>query len=137
MGPFNSKLKAVARSLMNKFTLVTVRDENSFKALQHLDLVGVPIYLTADIGFLYSGVDKVNASNIIKNECINIDNIERPLIGITFNFDVSQTILSKENSSATSKKLLLDFGRLCFSILPHSVISPVIEAKSEDCLKTS
>lgn len=88
-GPFRSKfIRHVIKSVFNKTTLITTREEISKDYLQSIGVSKTPIFATACPAFLFEATSKERVEQIFKQEGIPLDN--EPLIGLTFcSFNIS------------------------------------------------
>jgi polysaccharide pyruvyl transferase WcaK-like protein len=81
IGPYQSKfLRKVAKRILNKVNLITLRDEYSRDYLQSFGVDKPDIYLTADLAFLLEPPNTEEIPMILEN--INITSEDRPLVGI-------------------------------------------------------
>ncbi len=97
LGPFNNRLnRFIARYVLNRTRIITVREQVSFHYIQELGLDGPDIYLTADQAFLLKPVSSMELSEILKSE-----NIQEwyPTVGIALSkmkeFNQTSNILKK------------------------------------------
>lgn len=81
IGPYQSKfLRKVAKRILNKVNLITLREEYSQDYLQSIGVDKPNIYLTADLAFLMEPPNTEEIPMILEN--INITSEDRPLVGI-------------------------------------------------------
>lgn len=80
LGPFITT-KFLARCVLNKVDLITVREKISKNYLQIIGVYKPPIYLTADLSFLIKPVTEGRAREILSEEGIDVS--DKPLISIS------------------------------------------------------
>jgi len=72
LGPFNSSTaKRLAKSLLNKVSLITLREQESLQRLQHLEVTKPPVHLTACPAFLLSPASEERTKDILVQEGID------------------------------------------------------------------
>jgi len=82
IGPFDNRFgRLVARFILNRVNLITVRDEKSFEYLQKYNINKPPIYLTADPAFLLNPAPSERLNEILKAE--GVDKNNKLLVGIS------------------------------------------------------
>jgi colanic acid/amylovoran biosynthesis protein len=82
IGPFDNRFgKFLARFVLNRVDLITVRDEKSVEYLQKYNINKPPIYLTADPAFLLESAPCERISEILNVE--NIDKIDKSFVGLS------------------------------------------------------
>lgn len=82
IGPYQNKfLRLVAKQILNKVDIITLREEYSIDYLWSLGVDKPDTYLSADLAFLMEPPNTENISTILEN--INITPDDRPLIGIS------------------------------------------------------
>lgn len=82
--PFDQRLrKTLAKWVLNKVDLVTVRDEISYRYFKALSTKNAHIFLTADPAILLPATNREVVEKIFAKENINVK--DRPLIGLMFN----------------------------------------------------
>ena len=80
VGPINCKMNRIwARRILNKVDLITLRDEDSRRFLDELEVENENIYVTADPVFTLNPVNQTKVFNILKNEAIPTD---KALVGV-------------------------------------------------------
>jgi colanic acid/amylovoran biosynthesis protein len=81
IGPFNKKVnKLVAKYILNRAKLITLREERSLKHLQGMGVNKPPIYVTADVAFTLEAASDQKINEILVKEGITE---HRPLVGIS------------------------------------------------------
>jgi polysaccharide pyruvyl transferase WcaK-like protein len=81
IGPYQNKfLRRVAKHVLNKVKIITLREEYSRGYLQNLGVDKPDIYLSADLAFLMEPLSTGKISQIL--ESMNITSDDRPLVGI-------------------------------------------------------
>jgi len=78
IGPIGPTEPLIKR-LLNKMSLITVREENSFRYLAKIGVTNPPVFLTADPAFLLPKLPTEDVSTVLKSE--NIDT-QDPVVGI-------------------------------------------------------
>ena len=79
MGPFRNEFNSlIAKYVLNKVDIITVREEISYNYLIELGIVKPLLYLTADPAFLLEPISSKSSYKIVKGE---LDG-NRPIIGI-------------------------------------------------------
>lgn len=108
-GPFRSKfIGQVIKSILNKTTLITTREEISKDSLLSIGVSKTPIFATACPAFLFEATSKGRVEQIFKQEGISLDN--EPLIGLTFcsfNISVNPMRIIIQNKWLNTMKYLL------------------------------
>lgn len=92
----NSISNFVAKNILNRTRLITVREDISKKYLDKNNIKSPSVYVTADSAFNLKPVPKRVALDILSKE--NICNIERPLIGINASGLINKYRKSESNS---------------------------------------
>lgn len=83
VGPFKFT-KPIAKSLLNKVGLITLRGKTSYDYLKKIGIDRPPIYLTADLAFLMEPVSEEEIDKII------LDNkIDRHFVGLSVSYKVA------------------------------------------------
>lgn len=81
IGPYQNKfLRRVAKHILNKVNIITLREEYSQDYLQNLGVDKPDIYLSADLAFLMEPPNKEKIPLMLEN--MNITSDDRPLVGI-------------------------------------------------------
>ena len=81
IGPYQNKFsRRVAKHVLNKVKIITLREEYSRGYLQNLGVDKPDIYLSADLAFLLEPPNTEKIPMILEN--INITSEDRPLVGI-------------------------------------------------------
>lgn len=76
----NPIFNSIAKFVLNRTTLILVREKLSKKYLDDNGITNPKIYVTADLAFLLNAVPQSRVFEILSNE--GIDAIQKPLIGI-------------------------------------------------------
>jgi colanic acid/amylovoran biosynthesis protein len=119
IGPFNSIMsKSIAKGLLNKVNLITLREEVSQKYLMELGVNKPPVYVTADPAFLLKPATESRITEILKAE--SIESTVRPVIGITLS---SATNLKEATRKSRVVALINQIYMLARYFLPESVIN--------------
>ena len=117
LGPFRSKLTArLARFVLNRVALITVREEISLSHLQQLGVSVPPIYVTADSAFLLQPATEEKAKEILSKA--GIDGSDRSLIGMTIGWS---NRISETNTTWYLRPMKSVF-RASSMILPKSML---------------
>ena len=92
VGPINGKMNRVwTRRILNKVDLITLRDEDSRRFLDELEVENKNIYVTADPVFTLNPVEQIKVFNILKNESIPTD---KALVGVAVrHWDDSENLI--------------------------------------------
>jgi len=118
IGPFNNALsKFIAKSLLNKVNLITLRDEVSREHLVGLGVKKTPVCLTADPAFLLKPTSEDRISEILSSEGVKTGT--RPVIGVTLS---STTNLKEETKKSIILALVSFIYMLSRYFLPESII---------------
>lgn len=129
--PFKNKLyEILARFILNKVDLVTLRERKSYQYLRKIGVSKPPIYVTADLGFLLQPASPERVKRIISIEGINKNN--EPLIGMTVRRGISRWIFPNLKTSgeryanyvalmAQVVDYLLDKLSATVIFIPHSI----------------
>lgn len=80
-------LRPVVKMLLNKMSLITVREENSLRYLAKIGVSKPPIYLTADPAFLLSTPPMAKINKILQAEGVNA---EKPVIGMCISSETAK-----------------------------------------------
>lgn len=81
--PANSLIyKPIARFVLNRVDLITLREPISKQVLEQLGVTKPPIYVTADTAFLLNVPGRAKARKILARENL-LQEAERPFIGVT------------------------------------------------------
>lgn len=122
IGPFNSPLsKYVAKCLLNKVDLITLREEISQEYLVKLGVNKTPVYATADPAFILESAFEIRISEILESEGIKLSS--RPVIGITLS---STTNLKQETKKSRVVGLISFIYMLERFFLPETVIKGIL-----------
>ncbi|MFX0140033.1 MAG: polysaccharide pyruvyl transferase family protein [Candidatus Hodarchaeota archaeon] len=82
IGPFKNKLyKWITKSILNKVSLITVREKISYKYLLEMGINKPRIILTADSAFVINSISENKAKQLLLEEGIILN--DSPLIGVT------------------------------------------------------
>ena len=82
IGPFNTLVfRHLAKYVLNKVDLITLRDTESKKVLDELRVLKPPIYVTADSAFNLSVINADIAKELLLREGINVN--DRPLVSMS------------------------------------------------------
>lgn len=96
VGPFNSISKRIAKFILNRTKLITLREELSFDYLTTLGVDKPPIHVTADIAFALEPIEGEKLNSILSFERIPKD---KPLVGISASKIVSRFGFENINDS--------------------------------------
>ena len=108
IGPIGPTEPLIKR-LLNKMSLITVREENSLRYLAKIGVTKPPVFLTADPAFLLPKLPTEKVSTILKSENIDTQN---PVIGIC---------VSSETAMYHSKNGARKFAELFAEIIDYIV----------------
>ena len=123
IGPFNSIMsKIIAKSLLNKVNLITLREEASQKYLGELEVNRPAVYTTADPAFLLEPASGDRMTEILKEEGVELGT--RPVIGITLS---SATNLKEETRKSGVVALINQAYAIGRYLLPERVIRCLLE----------
>ena len=122
VGPFNNAMsRFIAKRLLNKVDLITLRDEISREYLVELGVNKPPIYLTADPAFLLKPVPEGRISEILNDE--GIKKSIKPVIGLTLSSTTNLKEEMKKSRVVALINLAYGLGRY---FLPESIIKVVL-----------
>lgn len=122
IGPFNSPLsKFIARSVLNKVNLITLREEVSREYLMELGVKKPPVYVTADPAFLLEAESEEKITEVLNDEGIELGN--RPVIGITLSSATNLKQETKKSRVAAVISVIYMLGRY---FLPETVIKGIL-----------
>lgn len=119
----------IARYILKRVDLITLRDENSFQHYNDLNVNNNNVFLTADLAFLLNPIPLSDAKELLINEGISF---KKPLIGMTvtkeiFNscFPEIKNIDIKYEKSISLFSELIDYMVESFDVsiifLPHCI----------------
>lgn len=109
----NSLFDFIAKTVFKHTKLITVREELSKKYLDKLKFKDTKVYVTADSAFNLSPISREEALNILENE--NIENINKPLVGINASGLISR--YRKANSNSSDQEIIDIFANVVDSIV--------------------
>ncbi|MBN2075003.1 MAG: polysaccharide pyruvyl transferase family protein [Dehalococcoidales bacterium] len=122
IGPFNSILsKIIARSLLNKINLITLREEVSQKYLVELGVHKPRVFVTADPAFLLEPASKERISEILDDEGIEIGT--HPVIGVILSSATNLKEITRKSRVVALINLVYVIGRY---FLPETIIKYLI-----------
>ena len=122
IGPFNSIMsKIIAKSLLNKVNLITLREEASQKYLGELGVNKPLVYATADPAFLLAPALGDRMTEILKEE--GIEPSIRPVIGITLSSTTNLKEVTRKSGVVALVNLVYVTGRY---FLPESAIKSLL-----------
>lgn len=122
IGPFRTRLtKPVARFVLNRVSLITVREEISKNYLEEIGINKSPVYLTADPAFLLKPASAERIKKIFSEE--GIDENAKPLIAIC----PSQSVLLGEVKKGETRgdkyiKAVYSLGFFLLDLLPERLV---------------
>jgi len=85
IGPIGP-MQPLIKILLNKMSLITVREENSLRYLANIGVNGPPIFLTADPAFLLPTSSNEEINMILKKEKIDT---KKPIVGFCINSETA------------------------------------------------
>lgn len=122
VGPFNNRLnKFVAKYVLNKVDLISVREELSNNYLIEAGINKPPIHITADQAFLLKPVPQDDVNKILIKENIELNN---PVFGIA----ISKMKEVKKSTSGRIKYLLYSW---MMYLLPERLTSKIMSFVSK------
>jgi len=123
IGPFSNILsKFIAKKLLNKVNLITLREEVSRQYLTELGVNKPPIFVTADPAFLLKPATESRITEILKAEGIKTG--DRPVIGVTLS---STTNLKEETKKSIVAALVSFIYMLGRYFLPEIAIKGIFQ----------
>lgn len=122
LGPFNSSFtRSIAKYLLNRVNLITLRDDVSREYLEEVGVTVPPIYLTADPAFLLEPSPEKRIVEILKSENVTVG--KRPVVGVI----LSAATNLKEKSKKSRVVVMITFVySLARYFLPESIIKAVL-----------
>ena len=109
----NSFFGFIANQVLNRTTLITVREDLSKKYLEQNKITKPKVYLTADSAFNLEPVSRSTVLEILLNEGIDVNH--RPVIGINPSGLISQ--YRKSGSKDSNEEIVGIFARVIDSII--------------------
>ncbi|MFC1947590.1 polysaccharide pyruvyl transferase family protein [Chloroflexota bacterium] len=118
IGPFTTNFTSwLAKYTLNKVTLITVREEISYRYLRELDISKPPVHLTADLAFLLEPASKSRIEEIVTDE--GIVKYNNPLIGLTISAGAA---FEEESGKSIKLSIIASLYTTARYILPEPVI---------------
>jgi len=109
----NSFFSFIANQVLNRTTLITVREDLSKKYLEQNKITKPKVYLTADSAFNLEPVSQSSVLEILLNESIDVNH--KPIIGINPSGLISQ--YRKSSSKDSNEEIVSIFARLIDSVI--------------------
>mgnify|MGYP000709865186 CR=1 FL=1 len=120
IGPFNKSDETYFKKVINRVSLISVREAESFKYLNSLG-IDVPIHLTADVAFTLPSLDKDSAESLLKNK-YGVDVENNSLVALSISQGVIKySDLDKDayyNEFSQFVDYLNSQGKTCL-LIPH------------------
>jgi len=127
MGPFRSRLsKFAARLVLNRASLITVRDPLSKAFLLEAGIDKSPLYLTSDPAFLLSSVAEERVNEICSQEGVDLN------AKVTIGVNPSHSFIVPSHLTGKTKKekylkLMSFLGSFLASLLPESLFNRILK----------
>lgn len=109
----NSFFGFIANQVLNRTTLITVREDLSKKYLEQNKITKSKVYLTADSAFNLEPVSQSSVFEILLNEGINVS--QRPIIGINPSGLINK--FRKSGSKDSNEEVVSIFARVIDSVI--------------------
>ena len=127
MGPFGRLSQPIAKFVLNRVSLITVRDSLSRAFLLEAGVNKPPLYFTSDPSFLLAPASKERIDEICSQEGVDVNNAE-VIIGV--NPSHSFIMLSANKEEANREKYIRTMsllGSFLASLLPEKLFNPVLK----------
>jgi len=133
MGPFGKLSKPVIRFVLNRVSLITVRDSLSRTFLSKAGVNKPPIYVTSDPAFLLASADKERVKEICSQE--GIDTNAKVIIGVNPSHSFMMPSITREKTNREKYIGIMSlFGSFLACLLPEKLFNCILKGARKSSL---
>jgi len=134
MGPFGKLSRPVAKFVLSRVSLITVRDSLSRELLLEAGINKAPLYLTSDPAFLFAPTSKERINEICLQEGIELNNT-RATIGVNPSHSFIMLPVVKEKTKREKYIGVMSLlGSFLASLVPEKLFNPILEVAKRSFL---